>query len=353
MAPTSFELASRLREMIRQKKYVVGESLGNERDLAAGYHVSRTTVRRALQVLERERLIVRQQGRGTFVSDLAHSDRPVRPSVLLGALVFEHQYFFDAVLQGACGLAEHRGYLVTTGSNATEAEETAHVNVFIRDRIPGVLMAPRGVASRDNYRRLIDAGIPVVLVEALIPDCPEDYVGVDNAEGTRKAVRFLAGLGHRRIGYVGHNEDGDLPCRSERLRGFREECRSASLTVPEKWIIEANQTAFAAPLAKLLSTKDRPSAIVAYNDNWAIRTIGAARNLGLKVPRDLSVIGFDDCVLASGYDIPITSVNPHYREIGTAAVKVLIDKIDDPKQNVKIISLVTPSISVRESTCTV
>ena len=347
--PGAVQIADILRQEICAGRHTVGQQLENERQMVERFGVSRATIRRALQILEKERMIVRQQGRGTFVCDLTQISSK-RRATTLAALVFERQYFFDAVIKGACSLASQRGYLLAAASNTSEQEENDNVEAILRDRISGVLIAPRGKMSQHNYERLVQAGVKVVLLEVLIPGVQEDYVGADNALGTFMAVDYLAELDHRRIGYVGHDNPNDRPCKSQRLCGFLDGCTNVGITPRAEWIVEVNAKTCREPLVSMLSAEDRPTAVVAYNDTWAIRTIGAARQLGLNVPNDLSVIGFDDCILASNYDVPITSVCPRYTQIGAAAVEFLIDKLEQEPRDLKRSVLVMPTITVRNST---
>ena len=347
--PISTEIATVLRDEIFSGQYAVGQRLENERKLIERFHVSRGAVRRALHVLEQERLIVRQQGRGTFVCDLSQASSQRRTTTLV-AMVYERQYFFDAVIRGACSLASQRGYLLATASNATEAEETANVDMILRDQVAGVLLTPRGQQSRKSYDRLVEAGTKVVLVDTFIPGCNENFAGENNAQGIFMAVGYLAELGHKQIGYVGHDDHDDRPCKAQRLCGFMDGCTHAGLVPADEWIIQTDKQSCGRQLTELLSSPQRPTGIVAYNDFWAIRVIATARQLGLRVPEDLSVIGFDDCILASSYDVPVTSVCPHYPQIGMAAVELLMSNLEKESSDFKRSVLITPTITPRAST---
>lgn len=343
-------IASLLRNKIHDGQYVVGERLANERELAEQFDVSRGTIRHALLILERERLISRQQGRGTFVADPAYAPMSGTDIPLIGAMVYEKEFYFGAILQAATAQAANRGYVLATGSNSTEAEEKQHVEAFLSNGVRGVILAPTHQYSHEAHTRFLENNVPVVLLDTLIPNRDEDFVSLDNRKGTHLATMHLVELGHKRIGYVGNNIAYDLPCRPERLGGFNDACSEADITVSESNRIAVDESDCIQKIRKMLSQPKRPTAVVTYSDVCAIRVISVAREIGLRVPEDLSVVGFDNTTLARNYDIPITSIHPEFRAIGLLAANILLDKINqtDPRPTFKV--LVTPRLVVREST---
>jgi DNA-binding LacI/PurR family transcriptional regulator len=343
-------VASLLRQGIHAGRHVVGERLANERQLADQFSVSRGTIRQALQILETERLISRQQGRGTFVVDPAYAPVAGTDIPLIGALVYEKEFYFGAILQASASQSIDRGYMLATGSNATQEEERQHVEAFLNSGIRGVILAPTQNYSHDAYKQFVEHKVPVVLLDTVLPDQDEDFVSLDNRKGTYIATMYLVELGHVHIGYVGNNIEHDLPCRPERLGGFMDACHDARIIVPESWRIAVNEDTCIPRVREMLLQAQRPTAIIAYSDICAVRVIGVARELGLKVPGDLSVVGFDNTAVARNYDTPISSVHPEFREVGTLAANILLDKIDKPRPRPTFKALVTPRLVVREST---
>jgi DNA-binding LacI/PurR family transcriptional regulator len=341
-----------LREQIRTGRLAVGERLAPERDLADQFKISRGTVRQALKLLEKERLIVSQQGRGTFVSTPAFSPEAETKTPMLGVLVYEKEYYFGAVLQPASRHSSTRGYMLTTGSNETEEIENHHIEAFLRWGIRGVIMAPNPAGhSTAAYDRLAQEKVPVVLLDTLLPDREEDFVSVDNRKGTVLAVRHLVELGHRQIAYIGHCDCPDLPCRPERRGGFQEACRHYGLSLPEEWCVETGYGDSIARIQGILKSTNRPTAFVTYSDHWAVTVIKAARDLGLTVPTDLSVVGFDKSFFGRNYDIPLTTIDPKPEELARAAVNLLVEKIENPLDRSKYSLLIAPRLVVRNSTC--
>lgn len=350
MTPAA-EAAAALRQEIRSGHYTIGARLSNERLLATRFGVSRGTIRQALRILETERLIARQQGRGTFVANPAHAPVQSAGAALIGALVYEKELYFGSILQSASSQAASRGYVLTTGSNLSEEDESQHIDAFIRSGHRGVIVAPTRVHTDKAHDRLLAAKIPVVFLDTMIRGRDEDFVGVDNHHGTYIAAQHLIALGHRRLAYVGHNDPSDVPCKRDRVAGFEEACKEAGLPIDPSWVIEAGEDQdYSELLHPVFRKADRPTGIVTFSDTWAIRVLAAARAFNLRIPDDLSVIGFDDSSIARNYDVPITSVHPEFLEIGTAAVNMLVEKIENPRPRPKISVMVTPRLVVRQST---
>ena len=343
-------LAGELREKIRKGIYSFGQKLPVERELIRQTGLSRGTVRKALGILEAERLIVRQHGRGAFVADPLHAQSQLPGTSLVAMMVFEREYYFETVIQSASFHAAEQGYVMATGTNSTPELEFQHINAFINIGVDGVIMTPREQTSYVNYQRLIEKNIPVVFMDNILPECEEDCVIVNNYRGTSLAVKHLARLGHRRIAYIGHNQSCDLPCRPERLRGYQDGCRDYGYSVPDEWVIETSMKQAGMHVASFLKKPDRPTAFVTYNDAWAIEVIKAAAQVGLSVPGDLSVVGFDDSVLASHNELPLTTINPQREELGIAAIEMLINKVEKPRKRPKVSLSINPHLVIRKST---
>ena len=349
IAPAS-RIAVILREEISQGMYAIGEKLANERILAERFNVSRGTIRQTLQILATERLIIRQQGRGTYIANPLHAPITEVKSSMIGAMVYEKEYYFGAILQEASYCAGTRGHVLITGSNATEEMEFQHVDAFLKNGIMGVILAPKYEYSSRAYEMLVSNNIPVVMLDTLLPDRDEDFVTVDYRHGIYMASRYLIGLGHKKIGYVGHDNTHDFPCKAAQLSGFYDACTQNQIKVHESWQIEANEDNYLTKIEAVLGRKNRPTAFVSYNDIWAVRLIRVARSLQLRVPEDLSIIGFDDSTVARNHDIPITTINAEPNQLGKVAVDMLIKKIENTVERPKYTFMVQPRLVVRKST---
>lgn len=350
MMPPASQVAASIRQMVREGRYRVGDRLENERDLAERFGISRGTLRQAMELLERDRLVVRQQGRGTFIANPAYAQATDSDTALVGAIVYDKEGYFGPLLQSASSSSSERGYILATGSNLSDADEQRHVEAFLKGGIRGVLLAPRPEPECPAIARLRQAGVPVVLIDSYPLGCDEDFVSVDNRLGATMLVEHLVSLGHRRLLYFGHDNPCDLPCQPERVGGYREACAAAGIEPVIRYDASGRGPGSDDRLRAILTASDRPTAVVAFNDQWAVRVIAAARDVGLRVPEDLSVVGFDDTTLAQNYDVPLTTINPACEEVGVSAVDLLIDKIERPRKRPSIKTLVRPELVVRAST---
>src|ERR1044071_7356943 len=183
-----------------------------------------------------------------------------------------------------------------------------------------------------EVRRLIDHGLPAVLIE--YPHPKLNCVEIDDVEGGYMATTYLLGKGHRRIAFLG---DTDLPEYSIhpvslRLSGFRRALKEARIKLPDTFVRLApyTQEQTRQVAKELLNLPDPPTAIFAATDFQAVGGLKAARQLNIKVPEQLAVIGFDDLDMAEYADL--TTISQHLDESGRLAVEILLAQIETPSR---------------------
>jgi LacI family transcriptional regulator len=181
-------------------------------------------------------------------------------------------------------------------------------------------------------RRLIDHGLPAVLIE--YPHPKLNCVEIEDVKGGHLAATYLLGKGHRRIAFLG---DTDLPEYSIhpvslRLNGFRQALKEARIKLPETFVRLApySQEQTRQVARELLGLPEPPTAIFAATDFQALGVIKAARQLNIKVPEQLAVIGFDDLDMAEYADL--TTISQHLDESGRLAVEILLGQIEAPSR---------------------
>ena len=181
-------------------------------------------------------------------------------------------------------------------------------------------------------RRFIDHGLPIVLVE--YPNSKLSCVEIDDVQGGSMAAAYLVGKGHRRIAFLG---DTDLPEYSIhpvslRLRGFRSALKEARIKIPDTFVRLApySQEQTRQVAKELLNLPEPPTAIFAATDFQALGVLKAARQLNIKVPEQLAIIGFDDLDMAEYADL--TTISQHLDESGRLAVEILLAQIATPSR---------------------
>jgi DNA-binding LacI/PurR family transcriptional regulator len=217
------------------------------------------------------------------------------------------------------------------------------------DRRPAcvVTVAQLSQQQRDQLRA---RGIPFVVFDPTT-ELPDDipFVGATNWSGGRSATRHLTELGHRRIAMIS-GPDHVLCCRA-RFDGYRSAMEAASLPVDPSLIVrtELTQEAGQSAARELLSRPDRPTAIFASNDLQALGVYQAARDAGLRIPTDLSVVGFDDLPVAALVDPPLTTVHQPLTEMAVAATELALALGRGEKPPQVGLELAT-TLTVRQST---
>lgn len=191
----------------------------------------------------------------------------------------------------------------------------------------------------DEANRLIEHGVETVLIE--YPQPVFTTVEIDDTAGGRMAAQFLIKKGHRRIAFLG---DTDLPEYSihpvtQRLAGFRQTMEAAGLPIPPEYAILTPYSQEQARLAahQLMGMEEPPTAIFSATDLQAFGVLKAAREMGMKIPDDLAVIGFDDLDMADY--VGLTTVRQHLDDSGRIAVELLLSRLANPSHPVQHVQL--------------
>jgi LacI family transcriptional regulator len=234
------------------------------------------------------------------------------------------------ILLGADDAARARGctlMVINTSASASTASREADVKALLERQVDGILYATmyhRRVEVPPNLGK-----VPAVLVDAVSAGGGFVSVVPDEYSGARTAVETLLAAGHTRIGFI--NNSADAPSTVERLRGFRETLAGAGFDGGAAPVQAASSDAQGGYVAarRILGGDYPPSALFCYNDRMAMGAYRAAAELGLSIPADLSVVGFDDQeLIAANLHPGLTTVAlPHY-EMGAWAVERLIDTVE-------------------------
>jgi DNA-binding LacI/PurR family transcriptional regulator len=229
--------------------------------------------------------------------------------------------------------------------------ETAYIDSLLQQQVDGVIMFPRE-HSRENVKRLLNAGVPVLLVERELKHLPVHHVLVNNYAGGYQAVRHLIDLGHRDIALMTAVID-PYPIQN-RLDGALAALRDAKLTLPHEYMMSVRGGEprfqigyrFGQAVARL---PKRPTAIFALTDELAVGAMHALTENGIRVPEDMSIIGFDNIPLASFVIPALTTVEQPASQIGEMAGTILLRSLQGGSEKIESVTLETTLI-VRDST---
>ena len=254
---------------------------------------------------------------------------------------------FSELLHGIEQVATRNGYsLLLSDTHDDTGTELRAMTELIEHRVQAVLLA----ASPDPGAALAYArghDVPVVLLDRMI-DADVDQVGSDNVESVGRLVDHLAELGHTRVAMISGLPG--LSTTEERIEGFRRAARRHGIEVGDDTIVaghgddERSQEA----MTRLMTAGRPPTAVVAGNNRATIGAMRAARRLGLEVPRDVALVGYDDFDWADLFHPRLTVVAQPTAQIGETAVDLVISRILDPERAPRRLTLATTFVH-RES----
>ena len=253
--------------------------------------------------------------------------------------------FFSEIADGIEELASQRGYQLLLGSGGRQAaRERSAVTTLLEYRVDGIiLVSPR---MRVSDIRAAAAEVPVVLVGRQCRDVDADVVVVDEARGVELVLEHLLSLGHRHITHVnGGTAAGGPQRRTAFLREVRQQRLSRTATVVDG---DFTEEAGAEAAELLLAQPSLPTAVFAANDMVASGLLAGFDQAGVEVPRDVSIVGYDDSHIARLPRILLTTVHQPRSAMGAMALELLLDRLDHRRD--PIVHLVEPSLVVRSTT---
>jgi LacI family transcriptional regulator len=310
---------------VRERRVTIG-------DVAAEAGVSVATVSKVIngrwgvaeQTSARVQAVIEELG---YQSSLVAQSLRRRKTNVLGVLVVDIEPFSAELLKGAARAVHGSGYELVVFSGCGRADDQVGWERRYLSRVSGTLCDGAILVTPSS----VDAtyGAPVVAVDHNAGSSSLPTVDSDNLAGAVAATEYLLGLGHRRIGLLAGRVD--LESARLRERGYRTALGAAGIEVDPKLVrVGGYQPDSAQEAARLMlqGDDDRPSAIFAANDVSALAAIGTARALGLDVPRDLSVIGFDNVPESALSEPPLTTIEQPIQQMGFEAVELLIGLIE-------------------------
>jgi len=328
-----------------------GEKLPSEHSLMEQFNVSRNTIRQAFAELTNLGLVYKEQGRGTFSKYVPKNYNEKRIVAVMTTYISD--YIFPDIIFGVEEILSAEGYsILLSNTNNNKEKETQLLKNIIAHDVCGLIIEPTRSALANVNQPLFDElrakGVKIVYINATYPDVPGSSVLLDDERGGFIATEYLLQLGHKRIAGIFKKDDIQGVKRRE---GYLSALRHYEVAADPSLILEyetTNQTLQPYLLAKsLLRQQNRPTAIFCYNDQIAGMVMTAARDCDLQVPRDLSVVGFDDSQKALATTVKLTSVVHPKIEMGRRAAAFLIDMLDNGSDQPQV--LYRPELVVRDS----
>lgn len=359
--PVYSPLVRDVRESIANGTRRPCERLPSEVELAERYGVSRASVRQALAALASDGLVERVPGRGTFVARPGGSTSAAEPKRI--AVIVNHlaDTLSARIVAGISNAAMRLGLEIMLGSTWNDPLTEAALLRRSQERgDAGVILFPTdGRLVEDPVHRARGSGMPIVLVDRELPGIGVDVARAAHLEGAAAAVRHLIQAGHRDIAFLTTDQLA-TPSVAERLRGYRQALTDAGLPFrwDRVWLVPrvekpVDNVAPAGPergaFLGYLHDTARPTAVFALNDLLASALLTLAAEIGIDVPGELSVAGFDGLVShVSGRRL--TTVRQPAEAIGAKAVELLAGRIGGRAPATPVVCTLAVDLIVGETT---
>ncbi len=346
------QLASRLEKGV----YPEGSFLPPERQLAEEFGVSRPTLRKSMAPLLKAGLLVNQQGVGTRVGSKAvegSSAQAVRDGWRVIALLLPDitNRFYVELTEAVEYHALQRGYqLLLCNSRHQLAVEETHLRQLAQRRVDGVILAhDPHLAFPTAMAVLREARIPFVHLFSSPAHALADTVMLDERDGAAQVMRYLFSLGHRQIAFC-QPVAGENP--HPRERAYRELMAQQQCPVLPHFVLpyrDWDDAACAAALERVFASQPAPTAFFAGNDRVALVLLKNLSIMGLDVPNDVSVVGFDNLRFTEHLPVPLTTVDQPKREMGRRAVELLVERIEISQDLAPRTEVFRPHLVIRSS----
>jgi GntR family transcriptional regulator of arabinose operon len=334
------KICEHVREGIASGLYRIDQRIPTEAELARRFGACRQTVSQALRQLEQQGLLTRRRGAGTFVRRRTSTTNNVFGLLLAGA----YSGIFAPICARMARVARTKGYsLVVEDAPSEDADDQALIRgteelcrEYVERGVAGVFFAPLMLPRHQmevnvHIAEALDrAGIPVVLLDRDIYDYPQrsrfDLVGVANRRASQTLTNHLWDLGYRRIEYITHL--GEVSTVTARIAGCMDVLQNHGITPDPKWVHQGNVRDIA--FLREVMRDSRAEAFVCANDHVAARVMRHLATLGIRVPDDVAIVGFDDVDYATLVLVPLTTMRQPCARIGEMAVRLMVERLADP-----------------------
>lgn len=265
--------------------------------------------------------------------------------------------FFSDIIAGVQEEFESRGYsLILCNSDMNASDERNHLRVLTDKQVEGILITPittEGI-NRTAYRQVIDCPVPLVMIGNPKDGVAAPYVKVDNALGGYLAGKHLLELGHRTLAYLGpdimelHAHRRTLQSENvERFEGCRQVLLEHGLLDGFTPIESPREIVTEKQIDEILALRPRPTALFCYSDMMAIKTTRLLEMRGYEIPKDFSIVGYDDLDVASLVNPPLTTLAQPKKDLGRLSALKLLEMLESNRPEAEVLR---PELRIRHST---
>ncbi|SDB82330.1 transcriptional regulator, GntR family [Pelagirhabdus alkalitolerans] len=343
------------------------QKISSESELMKQFGVSRHTVRLAVGDLVNNGWLYREQGAGTFCADRTQENNNTSVGNQKNIAIittYISDYIFPSIIRGAETYLSQQGYHVSLFStNNDHDNERRFLEKILTQHFDGVIIEPtKSAISNPNinyYLNLERQNIPYIMINAYYDELEPLSITLDDEKGGFLQTEHLIELGHKDILGFFKNDDSQGP---KRMKGYLKAHRAHGIDInPSNIVTYKTEDKYDKPVSDLAAILDgpegkRPTAIACYNDELTIALLDVIRERELNIPKDISIIGFDNSFLTNVSEVKLTSIKHPQSEMGEVAAQKMLSMVSNKHSNGKsnkndLTSVVfDPELVVRSST---
>ena len=334
-----------IKDKIIAGEYDINDKLMTESELMFAYSVSRYTVRKAIGDLENAGYVYRIQGGGIFVNDWHIGKKVTQNNKMIG-VVTTHiaDYIFPNIITGIDRVISEEGYTIILSNtlDTPDRERTSLLKMLEMD-LSGLIIEPTQSAlinkNKDLYEKILELKIPTLFINAHYDDIDIPYLELNDFDGSKTGTEHLIENGHEKILGIFKVDDKQGLLR---MNGFVQAYMEHSAISYQSEILMYQSTDplqnIYQKIEKILHRSDRPTAIICYNDQLAIKLMDIVKSMDMRIPEDVSIIGFDDYQLSKYMSPKLTTIRHPKEKMGRQAATMLLEMIKN--RNAKVNSVV-------------
>lgn len=340
---------------IENGDYSLGKKIPSESELRQQFDVSRHTIRQAISELVNEGYLVKQQGSGTFVSNLYRNRKLGSGKKTIGVITtYLSDYIFPSIIRGIEEeLSKHDYSLMLSSTRNNVDNERRSLESMLEQNVDGLIVEPTKSnlmnPNLNYYLSLTEKPTPLIMLNASYEELDLPVVALDDEEAGKVATEHLIELGHKNIGII--TKSDDLQGKN-RLKGYLKALYNSKLTFSNDYILRYDTEAkpnLPILIRIMLENKELPTAFVCYNDEIAITLIKEMNKLNKMCPDDISVVSHDDSFYSTMLpSVKLTSVEHPKEELGRLAAKSIVNAVERGTQLDSYIF--APKLIIRNST---